>query len=103
MQSHTYSQLWHCQILDYISAFNCFPVFFRKQIGINSDRAEKDVCISSGNSGLVTYVMVVMCSLGHPVPTGSPMGLPNFFFFFFFFLPPPCSVPICCEENNGLG
>ncbi len=23
--------------------------------------------------------------LGHPVPTGSPMGLPNFFFFFFFF------------------
>ncbi len=44
--------------------------------------------------------------LGHPVPTGSPMGLPTFFFCLFcfvFFLPPPCSVPICCEENNGLG
>ncbi len=45
--------------------------------------------------------------IGASRPDGIPFGFADFFFFFFlffvFFLPPPCSVPICCEENNGLG
>ncbi len=39
--------------------------------------------------------------IGASRPDGIPYGFADFFFF--FFLPPPCSVPICCEENNGLG
>ncbi len=31
----------------------------------------------------LSYVKQNVKLLGHPVPTGSPMGLPTFFFFFF--------------------
>ncbi len=40
--------------------------------------------------------------LGHPVPTGSPMGLPTFFFLLPHFQWVTNWVAICCEENNGL-
>ena len=40
--------------------------------------------------------------VGASRPDGIPYEFADFFFFFFF-LPQACSVPICCEENNGLG
>ncbi len=50
---------------------------------------------------LPTYEMAVAL-LGHPVPTGSPMGLLTFFFLFFFVFRHTFSMfgGHFCEVNN---